>query len=48
MLEGDTVVAELSKNVVSSNNSVIKKSHTVGRLETIVLDNDNIIEYIMD
>ena len=48
MLEGSDVVAELSKNVVSSNTSVIKKSHTVGRLETIVLDNNNIIEYIMD
>lgn len=46
MLEGESVVAELSKRVVKSDTSIITNSSTLGRLQTVVLDNDNIIEYV--
>ena len=46
MLEGETVVAELSKRVVKSDTGVITNSFTIGQLQTVVLDANNIIEYI--
>ena len=46
MLEGDNVVAELSKRVVKSDTAVITNSFTIGRLQTVVLDDNDIIEYI--
>lgn len=46
MLIGEMVVAELSKQVVKSDTAVITNSFTLGNLQTVVLDNDNIIEYI--
>lgn len=46
ILEGENVVAELSKRVVKSDTAVITNSSTIGRLQTVVLDNDNIIEYV--
>lgn len=46
MLEGEDVVAELSKKVVKSDSAVITNSFSIGRLQTVVLDNNNIIEYV--
>ena len=46
MLEGTDVVAELSKNMVKSDNADITNSISVGNLQIVVLDDNNIIEYI--
>ncbi len=46
MLIGEVVVAELSKQLVKSDNAIITNSFTLGNLQTVVLDNDNIIEYV--
>ena len=46
MLIGDMVVAELSKQLVKSDTATITNSFTLGNLQTVVLDSDNIIEYI--
>ena len=46
MLEGEEVVAELSKKLVKSDNADITNSFTIGNLQTVVLDENNIIEYV--
>lgn len=46
ILQNEQVVAEVSKNRVLSDNCVIKNSSSIGELQTVVLDANNIIEYV--
>ena len=46
ILQNDMKVAELSKNQVLSDNCHIKNSSSIGELQTVVLDANNIIEYV--
>ena len=46
ILQNDMKVAELSKNQVLSDTCHIKNSSSIGELQTVVLDANNIIEYV--
>lgn len=46
ILQNEEVVAEVSKNRVLSDNCIIKNSSSIGELQTVVLDANNIIEYV--
>lgn len=46
ILQNEEVVAEVSKNRVLSDNCIIKNSSSIGELQTVVLDENNIIEYV--
>lgn len=46
ILQNEQVVAEVSKNRVLSDNCIIKNSSSIGELQTVVLDANNIIEYV--
>lgn len=46
ILQNEQVVAEVSKNRLLSDNCEVHNKSTIGTLQTVVLDEYNIIEYV--
>lgn len=46
ILQNDIVVAEVSKNRLLSDNCEVNNKYSIGNLQTVVLDEYNIIEYV--